>query len=128
MTDYVITEERVKEIVEKTRGELNWNADIFFIMQEEVKIQPLSEKLKKDRGIFINERCNCKNSECIDFKTEMCSPWKCAHYLKNHDAQVSKKERERIFLILKIVCSWDEIGIGKIIYDSMRYRFPEGEP
>lgn len=41
-------------------------------------------------------------------------------------AALKSEERERIFAILKILCSCDDIGIGTRIYDSMRIRFPEG--
>ena len=41
-----------------------------------------------DLGKFINDRCNCKNTECIDYMKELCSPWKCTHYLQRRDTAI----------------------------------------
>lgn len=38
----------------------------------------------------------CKKSDCIDYNTDLCHPWKCSHAMKHHDAAIRREERERV--------------------------------
>jgi len=70
MTDYIISGERLAGL-EVLYGIAHETCD-------EIRSNPLSAGL----GKFIHDRCRCRKTECIDYKSELCSPWKCDHYLK----------------------------------------------
>jgi hypothetical protein len=32
---------------------------------------------------------HCKKTECIDYNTELCQPWKCSYAMQKHDAAMA---------------------------------------
>jgi len=36
------------------------------------------------------ELIRCSKTDCVDYKTELCQPWKCSHAMKQHDAAIAR--------------------------------------
>jgi hypothetical protein len=83
MNQYIITEDDFKELGEFFQRLIDGdNPGLIQIQvwQKRVRSHPYNPP---SYGDFIQDRCKCKKTECVDYKSDLCSPWKCNHYLKS---------------------------------------------